>query len=178
MNNKMKNDYFKNTKDIERELRIDSYRKKVLGAYVEHFKKMNYTHFLTLTYKNPKLKPNHKLYHIKSYRAFSTELSRKDFLWFFSHLNSKHQQFYEKAINCHAAWETSTHNRGLHLHVAIDSIPLSLRDKLREKCESYFGNTDIRDVHDGVGTYLGEKYAFGKLTDMEYLRIYSKYPRH
>jgi hypothetical protein len=104
------------------------------------------------------------------YPVSSTQAKRK-FKYFFNHLNTASERFFEKYISAWVFVEWSESRGGNHIHALIKGVDLSLCPKLERKCIDFFGQSEVKPIHEDVIPYLVRKYFTKTLMDWDYLKI-------
>lgn len=102
-------------------------------------------------------------------------IAKKLFKWFFKHLNTFANKFFQKYIRCWVFFEQDVDRKGVHIHTLIKGIHPSMADLLEDRCKKFFGISKVEpyDSKKGAKHYLGKKYNGYKLDDFDYYKINS-----
>jgi hypothetical protein len=107
-------------------------------------------------------------------RALSEATAKKRLKYFFKHLNTPQEIFFDKFVRLWAFYENNIGNDGVHIHALIGGIKPELANALQDKCHIVFGESKVVGKHQGVTSYLGRKYNTSSLNNFDLLHINSK----
>ncbi|MCX5693701.1 MAG: hypothetical protein NT014_00980 [Candidatus Omnitrophica bacterium] len=111
------------------------------------------------------------------------EEAMKEFKHFFKHLNKSGEVFFPKYILSWVFYEKGDVRGGVHLHSLIKGINPSLASNLQNKCNDFFGDSQVVSYNHNLpreklpSRYLAKKYISNELDFFDIYKINSKLRR-